>query len=40
MDRKQDEEGTQILCETSDLATLLENKEDIVEENDWTNELR
>ena len=40
VERKQDEEGNQISCETSDLATLLENKEDTVDNNDWTNELR
>ena len=40
VERKQDEEGNQISCETSDLATLLENKEDAVDNNDWTNELR
>lgn len=40
VERKQDEEGNQISCETSDLATLLENKEDTADNNDWTNELR
>lgn len=40
VERKQDGEGNQISCETSDLATLLENKEDTVDNNDWTNELR
>ena len=40
VERKQDEEGNQISCETSDRATLLENKEDTVDNNDWTNELR
>ena len=40
VEKKQDDEGNTISCETSDLATLLENKEDTVDNNDWTNELR
>ena len=42
VEKKQDDEGNTISCETSDLATILENMKDgdTADNNDWTNELR